>query len=119
MLNVKFDTSNLLRNLPQINEKIKERVKSALRETAMVDVETPAKRQCRVDTGRLRASIHTEYFGNSGKFTIAPKHDLEVIVGTNVDYGRYVERRYPFLFPAFESSRSALLQRLKNALKDI
>ena len=134
MLNVKFDTSKLMKNFPKVSKQVEESVFNALKKTALEDVETPAKLRCRVDTGRLRASIHTEYFGRSGKLSISPKHKFfgrsgklsispkhkfEVVVGTNVIYAVYVERRYPYLFPALENSRSALLQRLKSAIKVI
>jgi hypothetical protein len=119
MLNVKFDTSNILRNFPQLNEKMKKGILDALVKTALVDIETPAKQNVRVDTGRLRASIHTEYMGHFGDLSIKPTNSLQVIVGTNVEYAVYVERRYPFLFPAFESSRSALISRISDVIKTL
>jgi hypothetical protein len=51
---------------------------------ASAQVESEAKRRCPVDTGRLRASIHTELFTRGG--------DWIAKVGTNVHYGRYVEQ---------------------------
>jgi len=70
----------------QINEAI---------QGAGIDTEAMAKQSCPVDTGRLRASI---------KYTPGI---LSCTVGTNVNYGPYVEfgtRRMAaraFLYPAF------------------
>ncbi len=65
--------------------------------SAALSVESGAKRRCPVDTGRLRASIHTEI-----------EDEFKATVGTDVEYGPYVEfgtvrmAAQPFLFPAVE-----------------
>jgi len=63
----------------------------------------------RVQTGRLRSSITHEV----GKD--------EVRIGTNVDYGKYLElghadgsRHYPWLFPALEYKRKEIIDILKD-----
>ena len=66
-------------------------------------VEAQAKRDCPVDTGRLRASITTEVF--------ATGTDLGVRVGSNVNYASYVHdgtrymRGRPFLLRALDAAR--------------
>jgi len=78
-----------------------------------LEIERTAKRQCPVDTGRLRASIR------SALEDVADH--LRGAVLTDVDYAVYVElgtRRLaaqPFLLPAFE----AALPRFLQALRDI
>lgn len=77
-------------------------------------VEGDAKRNCPVDTGRLRASI-------TNRLEVEEKQ-LVGIVGTNVEYASYVEfgtsnPKYPcqpFLFPALESNK----EKIKDLLKE-
>jgi len=71
-MNIKlnFKTSpELEKNLKTINEKILKEAKKIIIETALVDVESEAKNKLtaggHVVTGRLRASIHTEYEGQN------------------------------------------------------
>lgn len=67
MANTRFEISRQLqRNLEAIPEKFKKAVKGAMIKSALRDVESPAKQNCRVDTGRLRSSIHTEYTRTHG-----------------------------------------------------
>jgi hypothetical protein len=62
MANTRFNMSRQLqRNLEAIPELFKKAIKGAIIKSALRDVQTPARLHCRVDTGRLRASIHTEY----------------------------------------------------------
>jgi len=66
-----------------------------------INVQTRAKRQCPVDTGRLRASIQTSSPFRRGR-------RLVVTIGSNVKYAGFVERgtRFmrarPYLRPALE-----------------
>lgn len=68
-----------------------------------ISVERTAKRLCPVDTGRLRSSITNELASDRG--------GLYADVGTNVEYGVYVElgtsraAAQPFLRPAIEAAR--------------
>ena len=72
-------------------------------ELAALEVEAEAKRNCPVDTGRLRNSITT---AKEGKTT--------AYVGTNTEYAPYVEfgthkmRAQPYLRPAAEKVRQRL-----------
>jgi hypothetical protein len=59
-------------------------------------VQNKARQLCRVDTGQLRASITTEPGKEHG--------ELVYRVGTNVEYARYIEKRYPFLGPALSEA---------------
>lgn len=121
----------LRRRLNELPEQVQEAILQEMIETALTDIETEAKRNCRVDTGRLRSSIHTEFKGRrdynytddegrgfSGELNIAIR-DNEVVVGTNVEYSKKIEAQYPYLFPAFERAKPALKRRLLNVLRNI
>lgn len=96
-----------LRRLPLINTAVQQAV--ALTTLA---VESRAKENAPVDTGRLRASIASE-FSNGG---------LTGNVGVYVDYaviqeiGSRFQPARPFLYPAAEAERQLFVQRLKAAL---
>lgn len=72
-------------------------------ERRAVRVEAAAKRQCPVDTGRLRASI-THALDQDGQGLLA-------VVGSDVEYAAYVElgtsrtRPQAFLRPALQAAR--------------
>lgn len=90
----------------------KEAVRIALVRGAL-KVELAAKEMCPVDTGRLRGSITTD------------KRYIQkylVKVGTNVDYGIYVEfgtkkmDARPYLFPAFFMFEGEIIKDIKKIL---
>ena len=68
-----------------------------------LQVDRAAKRNCPVDTGRLRSSITNEV-GQDGEGLVA-------VIGTNVEYAPYVElgtskmAAQPFLLPALEAGQ--------------
>ena len=90
-----------------------------------------AKRNVRVDTGRLRASIHPvftnsndtsfSYSDKSGKVfdgsTNEKTKSNEALVVTNVDYAPDIESLDPFLYPAREAERPQYIKRIKKILK--
>jgi hypothetical protein len=132
-----------LRGLTKINRKfkrmpkqLKQKITKTIRQTAIVYIETVAKNKLtsdkHVDTGRLRASIHTEWKGNRGflykdrfgkKFggglpgTI--KDDLGAIVGTNVEYAKYVEKIDSYLMYAFKKAKPILLRKVRETLREV
>lgn len=77
-----------------------------------INIQRNAKRNCPVDTGRLRSSIRTRTMNNG----------LSAEVGTDVRYGPFVEsgtRRMPaqpFLFPAGEQERPNYLAGIRREL---
>jgi len=95
-------------------------IKDRLKKQAF-KIELAAKEMSPVDTGRLRASISTNWAGspmNEGKTGRQAKSgdgikrpdgpkDLVYVVGTNVKYGPYIEHgtpkmsAQPYLFPAY------------------
>lgn len=136
---VRVRTSRQLeRNLTNLSRDITRDIKSIMVQTALTKIETVAKqtltREGHVDTGRLRASIHTRYGDVNNVFTyrddmqnhyngnllVDPRNDIfkfEIFVGTNVDYSKYIERRFPYLIPAFESSKPYLARKISNLLR--
>jgi hypothetical protein len=141
---IKFDTSKFEQGIRRYQKDTQEKLKKAIIQIALVDVETVAKQILtaggHVDTGRLRASIHTSYWGNTGHsygassvgaktgrrakqtsfdggLSVKPSHELEVYVGSNVVYAR--RRHYettPFLQSALESARAKFVSTIKKAL---
>ena len=85
-----------------------------------LDIETDAKEKItedhHVDTGRLRASLHTENPKTStnqysdgtgrsfkGKLSETPK-DNQVFIGTNVKYAQFIERRDSYMRYAYDKN---------------
>lgn len=95
-------------NANRYKQEIKRKVKAALVEIALVEIETGAKQKLtsdgHIDTGRLRASIHTEHQGSRGDLNVAIGEN-DVVVGTAVHYAIYVERMDSYLKWAFEKAK--------------
>jgi hypothetical protein len=116
-----------------LHDKIKEIAKREIISTALSDIETPAKQNCRVDTGRLRASIHTAYKGHRENYIYTDNHGTrfesrfgvtfldtrtftDVFVGTDVNYAKKIERLYPYLNPAFQAAKRNIPNNIKRAI---
>ncbi len=101
--------------------KVKDAQFKALLKSAII-VEADAKKNVPVDTGRLRASITHEV-----------KRNLVAKVGTNVEYGPFVEfgfmmdpprqpkgtGRIPFLFPAFNKNQKRINNIIAEAIRKV
>lgn len=104
---------------------------------AGLNVESGAKKMVPVDVGRLRSSIHMEsdainrsfsYSDNAGNnfdgsLGVSPS-EMEVYVGTNVEYAPVIHRRggkggkgQGFLFVTAEQERVKLIRRLRQQLQ--
>jgi len=103
---------DLIRKVRSYQVITKEAIRIALMRGAL-QIELAAKEMCAVDTGRLRGSITTD------------KRYIQkflVMVGTNVDYGPYVEfgtkkmDARPFLFPAFFMFEGEIIKAIKKIL---
>ena len=98
----------------KLNERLK-RVVGAVRDQlnkaiilTAFDVEKDAKNLVRVDTGRLKTSIHTRI------------KDLEADVSTNVVYAEVNEYVYkPFMRPALKMNESKFNNRVREAIRGI
>ena len=78
-------------------------------------VEYEAKLRVPVDTGRLKSSLTTAEDKGRGYFTVK--------VGTNVNYGKYVEfgtrkmRAQPYLLPAFKLQKNKVVADIKRVFR--
>ena len=85
-----------------------EKVGLIVERQAKINVTQSPPSHPQVQTGRLRSSIAHEV------------GDSEVVIGTNVVYGKDLEYGtsrmppYPWLFPAVESNREKIIEILKN-----
>lgn len=92
---------------PKREGEITDKLRSGMEKAAKY-VEGEAKKNCPVDTGRLRASINSKVEG-----------EVVGIIGTTVEYASFVELGkgqppQPFLFPALERSKAKIAEFLKN-----
>lgn len=122
-------------NLNKWEQIILKAAKKALIKGALVDVETGAKKKItqdgHIDTGRLRASIHTSYKGketysysdNEGKsFTSrldVRYKEYNVFVGTDVHYSEKIEALDSYLFYAYKNGKNNLPKRIQQEVSAI
>jgi len=122
-------------NLNKWEQIILKAAKKALIKGAFVDVETGAKKKItqdgHIDTGRLRASIHTSYKGketysysdNEGKsFTSrldVRYKEYNVFVGTDVHYSEKIEALDSYLFYAYKNGKNNLPKRIQQEVSAI
>jgi HK97 gp10 family phage protein len=111
--------NNFLDNttLKMISEKVSIKTKEALQECSQMLV-NEAKSRCPVDSGRLRDSIHAEKrkAGTRYKIVADAKDDEGRYYGRIVEYSPKINR--PFLYPAMDSLREQIKDKLINAVKD-
>ncbi len=132
-ITVNVDTSRL--RIPEVKEEFLRKLVTELRTTGL-EVETDAKMKItedrHIDTGRLRASIHTEFQGHTnygytdmegnafnGNLRERIRNNLDVYVVTNVIYAQKIERLDSYLFWAFERSKPGLQRRLHAILNSL
>jgi hypothetical protein len=125
----------LLRNLRRLGDRLSDQLKAETIETALVEIETVAKTRARVDTGRLRASIHTKYRNVKanhnykdrqgkkfrGRVIARPKNTknkFTCIVGTDVAYARKIERLDPYLSYAYVRARPIYIRNLQRIIRN-
>lgn len=111
--------NNFLDNstLKQIGEKVSEKTKQALQECSEMLV-NEARSRCPVDSGRLRDSIHAEKRKGGTKYQIVAdaKDNQGRYYGRIVEYSPKINR--PFLYPAMDSLREQIKDKLITAVKD-
>jgi hypothetical protein len=112
--NLDFEWTNghpeeLAAKLDRFGEELIPRLEQAVDELVL-RVQATAQRLVRVDTGRLRASIEGVVERLAGDI-------VEGVVGTNVEYARYVESDYPFLRPAIEAEWPRIRSRTIEAVR--
>lgn len=126
-LTIKIDTREWAKKVKNYSLKVQTKLDNEVKATALA-IDRGAKKTVRVDTGRLRASIHPQFkgtnaysysgkFGNFDGFFKVILKVFEAAVGTNVHYAKKIERRFPFLEPAVNSEKSNFENRLKKIFK--
>ena len=106
-IKISVDTSDVFKNLKLYSETVLKKAQQELVDTAQ-EIETSAKIEAPVDTGRLQSSITTDK---------SELKQLSITVGTNVEYASFQENRKQFLFKAVEENRAGFRERIKNILK--
>lgn len=105
-------------NLHAYSRSVGTAVRAAVRQGGE-DVEDLARQLAPVDTGRLRASIRTEY--SEGGLTFRTGCEPAAFPGTYyppfVEFGTSVSPAQPFLFPAFEAVRPHFVEDVKAAIR--
>lgn len=105
------DLNAVIGKLTELGSAMVEQVKNEVELTAY-DIETDAKKNCPVDTGRLRASI----------IAMVDRDKIAALVGTNVEYAAHVElgthkqTPQPYLYPAFFLNTKKMFDRLSRLL---
>lgn len=114
---------NIQRRFKRMPPQLRQKISQTIRQTAITKIETVAKNKLtsdkHVDTGRLRASIHTEYKGTRRILPGKISDELGCLVGTNVEYAKYVERLDSYLIYAYKKARPVLIKRVREAIGDV
>jgi HK97 gp10 family phage protein len=99
--------------LPEIIARLQPEVDRAVQEAAR-SVVADAKARVPVDTGRLRDAIHIEV-DVDGVYVIAG--DRKAWYGHIVEHGSVKQPPHPFLVPALEDNRAAIIAAVGLALR--
>lgn len=107
-----IDATEFLKSLDQYDNHVTNGLKDAIKDCALA-IESDAKRNCPVDTGRLRMSITSDTTNING---------FEASVGTNVEYATHVEygthkqSPKPYLRPAYNKNVAKLQTKINKVL---
>ena len=109
MLNIRFENlEQELRKISRFQARKRGQLSNIIEATAF-RVHGNARKVVRVDTGYLKNSI-----------IVATPQTLTAEVGVDTErtasYAPYVERRYPFLLPAWEVEQSRFINDIREAL---
>jgi hypothetical protein len=129
------EIKKMLRDLGKYGDDQKQKTKDNLHK-AGIKIESDAKldivRNNHVDTARLKNSVHmesntinrnftyTDDDGNQfqGNLGVQPD-EMEVYVGTNVEYAEKIRQLDDYLFPYAEQERVKLIGRLRKQLSEV
>ena len=105
-VSIEVDVKDLVKEFDRLEKDLQKDIKDELNITAR-EIETGYKQFTPLITARLKSSIHTEtadfrrfvYSNNKGEsfdgsFREKAKNDLEVLIGTNVEYAGVIERGF-------------------------
>jgi HK97 gp10 family phage protein len=113
MIKLKLDEAQLRRALNNIDKYSKEVQDGVAKQIAKstLTIESNAKRNAPVDTGRLRSSIASEITRTRGGVGVGVKY------ATFIEFGTYKMAAKPFLFPAWNMERPKFIESLRIILK--
>ena len=127
-IKVKIDTRPWRLKVRKFTRKVHNNIDREIQATAF-EIDRGAKKGVRVDTGRLRSSIHPQFKGTTA-FQYADEEGgffdgflqlnlkmFEAIVGTNVEYAQKIEKADPFLEPAARQAKANFQKRMKNIFR--
>lgn len=136
-ISIELDVKDILKDFKNFTPDVQKNVKDELRLSGL-DIESAYKIAVPVDTGRLRSSIHNEtkdfqnfvYADSTGQkfnggFSLKAQNELEVLIGTNVEYSEIIEQQggknqvgQNALQQAFEQVSEKLPERLGKIIED-
>lgn len=108
-------TSSLKSRIPAILAELPVEVDDAIHEGADAIAEV-AQERVPVDEGTLRDAIHVEKI--EGGYSVVAGN-TEAFYGHIIEHGGVHTPARPFLIPAYESTREALLDGINDALEDL
>jgi HK97 gp10 family phage protein len=113
VIKLKIDEAQMRRALNNIEKYSKEVQDKVAKQIAIstLTIESSAKRNAPVDTGRLRASINSEISRVRGGVGVGVKY------ASFIEFGTYKMAARPFLFPAWNMERPKFIASLKMILK--
>lgn len=133
MITIGFTNSSLRKLRTAIDQKVKQKQKELANEVVAtaLDVEREIKFAAPVQYGRLRASYHVKthasrgghnYSDNQGKSFEAKLSEnvstpLTALVGTDVEYAKYMEFKLQFMLNAAKNNKGPFEQRVKRIMK--
>lgn len=107
----------LVKALAKFPDDAAEVMASSVMQGALI-VQDDAKVRCPVDTGTLKRSIHSE-------FEEQTPNSASAVVGTDVEYGKYVEfgtsrmSAQPYLRPAVDENREAIEKAITDSFVEL
>ena len=107
-----IDATQFLKSLDQYDNHVTNGLKDAIKECALA-IQSDAKRNCPVDTGRLRMSI-TSDTSNINNFEASIGTNVEY--ATHVEYGTHKQSPKPYLRPAYNKNVAKLQTKINKVL---
>ena len=119
-----LNLAQLQGNANRLKRKTKKEIQAHVRRIALVNIEGGAKRKItqdgHIDTGRLRASIHSEWKGTRRILTVGKIGDLEAVVGSNVPYANRIEYDFDsYILYAFEQAQRPFVDGMERILRGV
>jgi HK97 gp10 family phage protein len=113
VIKLKIDEGQMrraLNNIEKYSEEVQNKVAKQIAKSTLT-IESNAKRNAPVDTGRLRSSINSEITRERGSVGVGVKY------ASFIEFGTYKMGARPFLFPAWNMERPKLISSLKMILQ--